>query len=202
MNIFIIHGSFGSSEGNWFPWLKEELEKNGHKVFVPQFPVEDYEEFKKQIEADPNLEPQHQSLQSWLKKFDLYKEQITADTVFVGHSIGPAFILRLLESIDLEVRASIFAAGFIDMLPGYPEFNAVNKTFIDKPFDWDKIKAHCKQFFCIAGDGDPYVPKQSLSKLADILQVDLQLVEGGRHLSKGTAQMTTFPLVFDIISSL
>ena len=29
-NYIIIHGSFGSKDGNWFPWLKEQLENN-HK---------------------------------------------------------------------------------------------------------------------------------------------------------------------------
>ena len=26
-NYIIIHGSFGSKDGNWFPWLKEKLEQ-------------------------------------------------------------------------------------------------------------------------------------------------------------------------------
>ena len=25
-NYIIIHGSFGSKDGNWFPWLKNKLE--------------------------------------------------------------------------------------------------------------------------------------------------------------------------------
>jgi len=38
-NYIIIHGSFGSKDGNWFPWLKNELEKDNKDVVVPQMPV-------------------------------------------------------------------------------------------------------------------------------------------------------------------
>jgi len=54
-NIFIIHGSYGNPDENWFPWLKVELEKLGHKVFVPKFPT-----------------PENQSLNSWKKVFSEY----------------------------------------------------------------------------------------------------------------------------------
>jgi predicted alpha/beta hydrolase family esterase len=51
-NAFIIHGSYGHPKENWFPWLKNELEKLNYKVFVPAFPT-----------------PQNQSLASWFKTF-------------------------------------------------------------------------------------------------------------------------------------
>lgn len=39
MKYFILHGSFGSKDGNWFPWLKEKLEEKGEEVILPQMPV-------------------------------------------------------------------------------------------------------------------------------------------------------------------
>ena len=39
MNYIILHGSFGSKDGNWFPWLKKQLEDRNYKVDVPQMPV-------------------------------------------------------------------------------------------------------------------------------------------------------------------
>ena len=38
-NYIILHGSFGSKDGNWFPWLKKELEDKNIKIDVPQMPV-------------------------------------------------------------------------------------------------------------------------------------------------------------------
>ena len=31
-NYIIVHGSFGSKDGNWFPWLKGQLENNNQAV--------------------------------------------------------------------------------------------------------------------------------------------------------------------------
>jgi len=36
--ILLIYGAGGNPQENWFPWLKEELKKEGHAVMIPQFP--------------------------------------------------------------------------------------------------------------------------------------------------------------------
>ena len=41
MQFVIFHGTFSSIDENWFPWLKENLEKLGQTVFAIQFPVDD-----------------------------------------------------------------------------------------------------------------------------------------------------------------
>jgi predicted alpha/beta hydrolase family esterase len=51
VNAFIIHGSGGNPESNWFPWLKEQLESLGVKTYVPEFPI-----------------GKQQTLQNWLSK--------------------------------------------------------------------------------------------------------------------------------------
>ena len=55
-NVIIIHGSYGSPEKNWFPWLKEELKKSGINTFVPRFPT-----------------PKNQNLDTWANVFKDYE---------------------------------------------------------------------------------------------------------------------------------
>ena len=38
-NYFIIHGSFGSPFGNWFGWLRKQLEDRNCEVYTPDFPT-------------------------------------------------------------------------------------------------------------------------------------------------------------------
>ncbi|MFP4402657.1 MAG: RBBP9/YdeN family alpha/beta hydrolase [Candidatus Nanoarchaeia archaeon] len=139
MNIFIIHGAYGTGEENWIPWLKEELEQEHHRVIVPRFPT-----------------PQHQTLENWLNVFEECREHITQDSIFIGHSIGCAFILSLLETLNIKIKGCIFVAGFVDYLNN-EVFDELNKTFVDKLFDWNTIYNNCEQFYVLQSKDDPYV---------------------------------------------
>ena len=150
--VFIIHGAYGSPQENWVPWLKTELEKLGYTVIVPKFPT-----------------PEGQTLRNWNQVFESYINQITKNTIFVGHSLGPAFILNILEQIDTKVKACFFVSGFVDLLDN-PQFDTINRTFVDKQFSWDKIKKNCSKFFIYHSDNDPYVPMEKANHLASFLE--------------------------------
>jgi len=183
MNIFIIHGTFGSPSENWFPWLEEELEKEGHEVFVPRFPT-----------------PEGQNLENWLKVFEEYEQRLDSDSVLVGHSLGPAFILNVLERIKKPVKAALFVAGFTGSL-GNPKYDGLNNTFAAKEFNWEKIKKNCGSFFVFHSDNDPYVPLEKAKKLAQKLGIEPIVVKDAGHFNE-SADYTEFPLLLEKIKGI
>jgi len=182
MKAIIIHGSYGSPDENWFPWLKEELEKRGWDVFAPKFPT-----------------PKNQSLESWLKAFESYKQYLGPNTILVGHSLGPAFILRILETSKSRAHSCYFVSGWIGKL-NLPEFDSINRTFVERDFNWKKIKSKCKKFVVFASTDDPYVPGEKTGGLAEKLGADFIVVRGAGHFNS-KAGYSEFPLLLEKILS-
>jgi uncharacterized protein len=182
-NIFIIHGAYGNPEENWFPWLKSELEKLDCRVFVPKLPT-----------------PENQSLENWNKIFDDYKQCLNENSIVVGHSLGPAFLLNIIQELDKPIKAAFFVSGFLDLL-GNPDFDNINKSFIEKSFNWQKIKQNCPKFFVFHSNNDPYVPLEQAEKLAKNLDVDAILVKNAGHFNE-KAGYSKFDLILDKIKPL
>lgn len=165
MRYFIIHGTGGTPDANWFPWLKEKLQDQGHEVIIPHFPG-----------------PEHQSLESWRDTFSHYENLITEDTIFIAHSVGPAFVLDILQRIPVQVKGCIFVAGFTGLL-NHEYFDALNKTITDREFDWITIRQRSEQFYVVNAKDDPYVPYQKGIELAHDLHTQMISVEEGGHLN-------------------
>ena len=96
MTFVFIHGSFEHTTDAWFPWLKEQLEKLGHEVFLPQFPVDNW--FEVSLHGAKQYKPT-QNLSSWIQTFEQIQPEIQKDSklCFIGHSLGPLFLLHLIE---------------------------------------------------------------------------------------------------------
>ena len=184
MKFFIIHGTGGDPNGNWFPWLKKQLKNQGHEVIIPKFPT-----------------PENQTLDNWGKVFDRYFDKVDSNTIFVGHSLAPAFILSILERIDVQIRACFFVAGFLGLLSpsGKEGFDPMNKTFTTRSFDWKKFKKHWKKFYVYNSDNDPYVPLEKGKELAQKLDSNLIKILGAGHINKEFG-FTEFPRLLEDIN--
>jgi predicted alpha/beta hydrolase family esterase len=174
-NIFIFHGVGGNPDENWFPWLRNELVKLNHRVFVPQFPT-----------------PENQTLDNWLKVLDEYKEYLTDDSILVGHSLGVPFALNVIERY--AVKAAFLVAGFTGKADN--QFDEGMITFAQRDFDWAKIRRNCEDFFVFHSDNDPYISLDKGLELARNLDVEVTLVKGAGHFNR-----TTFDLLLEKITN-
>lgn len=178
-NIFIIHGLGGHPQENWFPWFKKELEREGNSIIVPQFPHP--------------FEPQ---LSEWLEHFEQYREQISKNTILVGHSLGVTFILRFLERTDIRVDSCFLVAGAIE--PMGNDFDPLVANFFKDPYDWKTIRSRSNFFSVFHANNDPYIPLTQAQKITRELHADFHLIPGGGHLNEGVGYLK-FPLLLQEI---
>ena len=163
MNYIILHGSFGSCDGNWFPWLKKKLEDNNYKVDVPQMPVG----------------VGNQNYENWSKEFS--KLNINENTIIIAHSIAPIFVCKYLINNKIKVKKLIFVCGFNNYLGIDPSFDAVNEPmFIDNLSD---IKNYCDNIICFYSDNDPYVKFEVEKNFADTISSEQHIIKDGGHLN-------------------
>jgi hypothetical protein len=178
-DVFIVHGIGGSPSENWFPWLKEELQKLGCRVIAPQFPA-----------------PENPKLESWLEAFEKYKPQLE-NSIVVGHSLGVVFLLSVIESLERPVKAAFFVAGFASPLNN-SEFDELVGTFVDRQFDWSRIRRNCRKFYTINSDDDPYVPLERGRELAKNLKTELITLKNAGHMNEETG-FTRFDFLLEKI---
>ena len=162
-NFIIIHGSFGSKDGNWFPWLKSELEKLNKEVVVPQMPVG----------------VGNQNFESWSNVLD--RLNINENTTIIAHSIAPIFVCKYLILNKIKVRKLIFVCGFNNYLGINSDFDTVNKPmFIN---NYEDIKNYCKDIVCYYSDNDPYVKFEAEKLFADTVSNKQYIIKNGGHIN-------------------
>jgi len=186
--IFIIHGWEGKPDSNWFPWLKQELEKKGLEVFIPQMP-----------HADKPI------MSEWLLHLQEIIGEPDENTFLVGHSLGVIAILRYLESLpaDKKIGGAVLVAGFPEPI-AYEELN----SFFTAPLDYEaiasclsaeeKVKSGAGKIVAINSDNDPYVPLEQGEIMRDKLGAKLIVVSNAGHLNAEDG-FTKLPVVLDEI---
>lgn len=178
--ILIFHGTGGNPQENWFPWLKEELEKLGCQVFVPQFP-------------DPR---ENHLLKAWLEVLKQYQPQINKQSILIGHSLGGLFLLRVLERLEKPVEAAFFVAAPIGVKP--IKYYESDEKFSGFQFDWKKIKRGANHFTVYHSDNDPYVSLGNGEELAKQLEVDLIFIPNSGHINAESGYTKFDQLLEDI----
>lgn len=171
-NYIIVHGSFGSKDGNWFPWLKKKLEDKNLKVYVPQMPIG----------------IGNQNYVNWSNEFR--KIDINENTIIIAHSIAPSFVCKYLINNRIKVKKLIFVCGFNNYLGIDPDFDVVNEPmFLENIED---IKKFCNDIVCFYSDNDPYVKFEVEKSFADFIATKQIIIKNGGHLN-AECGYTEFP---------
>jgi predicted alpha/beta hydrolase family esterase len=196
MKFVLFHGAFGSPEGNWLPELKEKLEALGQEVVVPGFPVEDWGEITKK---GPKTKIKNQTLVNWLKVFEKVKNQFKPgeELCFVGHSLGPLFILHVVEKYNLKLDSAIFVSPFLRKLNRQWQIDLVNDSFYKSEFNFNKLRELIPVSYVLYSDNDPYVDKSHSISFGKMLKSSMLYVKQAGHMNTEVS-LNEFPLVLEL----
>lgn len=182
MKAVILHGTDNDHTGNWFPWLKTELEKIGFEVWVPDLPDS----------AHPSIEKYNDFLFKSGWDFN--------NNLLVGHSSGAVEIMGLLQALppNQKVDTAILVGSFSE--PLNKDESARRSGLFAKPFNFELIKSKSKQFIFIHSDNDPYCPLEQAQYLHKKLGGEFRLIPGQKHFNlEASPSYKEFPGLLEII---
>jgi leucyl-tRNA synthetase len=152
LKYVLLHGYKSSPQKNFHPWLKEELEKNGHEVVVPALPNPD----------DPDVNQQASYV---LKNISFDK-----DTVLVAHSLGSIVAYRVLEKVPNVIHKLVLVGGFIDK---YISVEKDKLKSVDYVFDKERIKKHAGKVEILRPVNDSAIPIEQALKIQKAIGGDI-----------------------------
>jgi leucyl-tRNA synthetase len=163
-DFVFLHGYKCSVSQNFWPKLKQEIEKRGGTVTALDLPNPSTPDFKKQI--------------AFLKGKCTFGKK----TTIVGHSLGATLILKLIPEIDpvglIVLVAPVLKPEFLDN----KKRDAIKKSN-DWKFDFETIKNKSNAAIVIEDTADHIVPESQTKEMARLLGATLKTV---------TAQETHF----------
>src|SRR3989344_4146282 len=153
---------------NWYPWLKNELEKKGYATYFP-----DIQEMRKDV---PDMDKILKHIES-LKIID-------KDTIIIAHSLGNLLAMRLAEKFQYKQMILVSVWDYDDLCEGH-------KLFWKTKINHSKIKEHVKNISVIHSDNDPYYTQISAEDTSKRLNAKLIIIKGGGHFGtkEGTKEL-------------
>ncbi len=133
MHYIVLHGTGCTPDDHWFPWLRRELELQGHTVSIPALPHA----------IKPNW-------QEW-SAFVLHQYKFDENTVIIWHSAGATVILSILEQLHQPIAKAVLVAGFFVEL----EKAGRAKLMLQASYDRKKIGNNGQEIILINSDNDP-----------------------------------------------
>ena len=156
-NYILLHGWEGSSDLNWFPWLKNELENRGNTVVVPDLPNS----------SNPDVSEQ--------AKFVLDNYNFSSNSVIIAHSFGCPVALKIVNSLEHKIDSVYLVAPFIDC-----EFKEGKEPNFSANFNFEVDKKTLKNkadFHILQASEDNYITDKQITEIEKLLSVKRDVVD-------------------------
>lgn len=148
----MLHWWWGDSEGNWFPWLKKEIEFKMDEVFIPNLPST----------QNPVIEQQ-------LEYIDIYNSDFSEWGYIIGHSLWCQLALKFIE------ENSISNSKIILVWPSYPKLwddlvevlwdhYSILEKYYNTTIDLEKISHLNNEYVVFLSDNDKYINLEKAKK--------------------------------------
>lgn len=160
--LFIVHGYQATPQDHWFPWLAEEMRKEGYQKTSIPLPHSD--------------QPKYDEWQATLHQY--LDQNIDQNTIIVAHSLGVIAILSYLTSLpqSTKLKGLFLVAGFNEPLPHIPQLD----TFIHR-CDVRFSKVQAQHMYTIAASEDPAVPLAATNRVSHGLNISTTIVQHQGH---------------------
>lgn len=167
-NFVLLHGFNGGAERNFMPWLKNQLEKLGYRVQVPELPNTSLPKEQEQVEYVVN--------------------NVTFDknTVMLGHSLGTVVALKVVEKLQTQIAGLVLVGGFVE--PKFKDGTRPYSSDFSWEFDWESIRSKVDIKTVVFDESDPVIPYSQTQMLAQHLEVEPQAVKTNKGHFRGKVE--------------
>lgn len=173
MKAVIIHQWGANPTDNWYPWLKNELEKRGWEVTIPPMPDTD-----------------HPRIESWVNA--LAEVIDTETTLLIGHSLGSQTILRHLAQTPGHKVDAIFVAGWFTIKGIQPESEPIAEPWVRTSLDFEAANKRLNRVLAVFSTDDRFVDLENVDIFADNLHMRPLVLDKRGHFEAGEG-VTTIP---------
>ena len=180
-NVLLVHGFNGIP--NVFHYFKNELDKFGYNVIMPNFPI------KEDI-----------TIEKYFNVFDEYRDYFNEDLIVIAHSIGNPMFIKYIAKNNFKIKKYISLAGFSEEFFNEGKDILNEKVKLTRLTELEKIyaKEFIKERYSIYSDSDHLVPFDILEKYCkDIDSFPVQMKDIG-HMGKRSG-LKKLPKVIELL---
>lgn len=175
----ILHGTDGTPESNWFPWLKQRLEERGYEVWAPLLPE--------------NHTPNRRVYNDFL----LGSGWDFTNNIVVGHSSGAVSVLNLLmDERCPKIKLGVMVSAWDHGVPTDMDYEQFVNLFPEGGFNFTAIRQKADKLAFIHSADDPYCPLNQAKYLAENLDASLTIMQKAGHIG---SNFTKLPEIWNII---